>query len=146
MGPHLVSGRLLPFAMTRGSCLCGKVQFRVSEFSSEIYKCHCSICRKNFGGASSAATFATESNFEWLKGENKTTRYKHSPGYYKQFCTTCGSVVPGHMKSHGLYWIPAGLLDDDPGIPLGRHLYVESKAQWEVLDSVTEQIPEGFDF
>ena len=132
--------------MTKGSCLCSAVQFSITKCSFDIWKCHCSKCRKNFGGASSAATFVKENDFQWVAGEENISRYQLNPGYSKQFCKTCGSIVPQLVVSHSLYWVPAGLLDDDPGVPLGRHVYVDSKAPWEILDLQTEQLSEGFKF
>ncbi len=132
--------------MATGSCLCGAVKFNVTACSIDIYKCHCSKCRKNFGGASSAATFVDETNFSWLQGEDSLSRYELSPTYSKQFCTTCGSIVPARIPGHSSFWVPAGLFDDDPGVPLSRHIYVDSKAEWEVLDDQLEQLSEGFEF
>jgi hypothetical protein len=132
--------------MTTGSCLCGAVRFSVTECSIDIYKCHCSRCRKNFGGASSAATFVDESNFSWLQGEDVISRFELTPTYSKQFCTSCGSILPALIPGRSTVWVPAGLFDDDPGVPLGRHIFVDSKAEWEVLDNHLEQLKEGFDF
>lgn len=55
--------------MTKGSCLCGSIRFEVEAFGSDIYKCHCSKCRKGFGGASSAVALAPEEKFSWLQGK-----------------------------------------------------------------------------
>ena len=33
-----------------------------------------------------------------------------------------------------------GLLDESPGIPLTRHLHLDSKADWEILDDQTEKL------
>lgn len=132
--------------MTTGSCLCGAVKFNVTECSIDIYKCHCSKWRKNFGGASSATTFVDEANFSWLQGEDSISRFELTPTYSKQFCRTCGSILPALIPDRSIFWVPAGLFDDDPGVPLGRHIYMDSKAEWEVLDSQLEQLSIGFDF
>ena len=132
--------------MVKGSCLCGACEFTVAACSVDIYKCHCSKCRKNFGGASSAATFVEEADFTWVRGKDNLTRFELTPTYSKQFCSTCGSIAPALIASMGVYWVPAGLFDDDPGVPLGRHIYVDSKAEWEVLDEQLERLPEGFGF
>lgn len=130
--------------MIQGSCLCGAVGFEVAEFCSGVFKCHCSICRKVFGGASSAAVLADEQHFTWLRGLDTVSRFQPRAGYATCFCTTCGSLLPQHLDSQGLYWIPAGLLDGDPGLVLERHVHVASRAAWEVLDSHTERLSEGF--
>lgn len=127
-----------------GGCLCGKVRFEVSEFSSGIFKCHCSKCRKAFGGASSAAALAPESAFSWLAGAASVREYRASTGFLRRFCPDCGSILPQHLAEHGTWWIPAGLFDEDPGLALKQHIHVASKAAWEVLDEHTRQLPEGF--
>ena len=132
--------------MVRGSCLCGSVKFEVAKCSTDIFKCHCSRCRKSFGGASSAVTFVQASDFEWLSGEGEVARFALDAGYARHFCKTCGAVVPLHIPSHSLYWVPAGLFDSDPEVILGRHVHVASRAPWEVLDGQTEALEEGFDF
>ncbi|RLA51313.1 MAG: hypothetical protein DRR42_10720 [Gammaproteobacteria bacterium] len=65
--------------------------------------------------------------------------------YATQFCSTCGSRVPIHIADKKLFWIPVGLLDSDPGIPLTKHVYIGSKAPWEILDEHTEQFVGGFE-
>ena len=131
-------------AAITGGCLCGKVRFTVRDFSGGIFKCHCSKCRKAFGGASSAAALAPEDAFEWLSGEQGVREYRASPGFLRRFCPDCGSILPQHVADYAAWWIPAGLLDGDPGIPLKQHIHVNSKAVWEVLDEHTRQLPEGF--
>jgi hypothetical protein len=130
--------------MTTGGCLCGAVRFEVDEFSSGVFKCHCSKCRKAFGGASSAAALAQEDAFRWTQGEKTIATFSESPTFQRRFCPTCGSILPQHLPDYGTYWVPAGLLDSDPGLKLTRHIHVDSKAPWEVLDAQTEQLGEGF--
>ena len=43
-----------------------------------------------------------------------------------------------------MVWVPMGLLNEDPGLSLQQHIHVDSKAPWEVLDTETRQLPEGF--
>ena len=131
-------------ATISGGCLCGNVRFEVSEFSSGIFKCHCSKCRKAFGGASSAAALAPQNAFTWLAGEDSAREFRASSGFLRRFCSDCGSILPQHLPDYGAWWIPAGLFDTDPGIPLKQHIHVDSKAAWEVLDEHTRQLPEGF--
>ncbi len=131
--------------MTTGSCLCGRVAFSVSELASGVFKCHCSKCRKAFGGASSAATLAPAAAFSWHSGEDAIREFRTESGFLRRFCGECGSILPQHLPDYGSYWVPAGLLDDDTGLALTRHIHVASRAGWEVLDEATRQHPEGFD-
>lgn len=131
--------------MTEGGCLCGAVRFTVEAFTSTIFKCHCSLCRKAFGGASSAAAFAGENSVTWLQGNESIREFRCDSGFTRRFCPHCGSVLPQYLPDYQLYWVPMGLLDADPGIPLKRHIHVNSKAAWEILDGETRQHGEGFD-
>lgn len=132
--------------MCKGSCLCGAVQFEVSEFSTEIYKCHCSLCRKLFGGASGAAAWAPEASFKWLKGQEEISKFQLRASYGSCFCSRCGSVVPAYLADYRAYWIPVGLLDEDPGLKLTHHLHVASKAPWEILDDQAVQLSKADGF
>ena len=130
--------------MITASCLCGAVQFGVTEFSSAIFKCHCSKCRKAFGGASSAAALVGKDDFRWLQGEEGVREFQSESGFKRLFCPDCGSILPQYLPEHQLYWVPVGLLDSDPGIRLKQHIHVNSKAVWEILDADTRTHGEGF--
>ena len=41
------------------------------------------------------------------------------------------------------YWVPAGLLDDDPGVRSGGHIFVGSKAPWDEIAGSAPQFQEG---
>ncbi|MCB1844358.1 MAG: GFA family protein, partial [Halioglobus sp.] len=92
-----------------------------------------------------AATLAPEAGFSWVDGQDGIREYRTSSGFLRRFCSGCGGILPQHLSDYGQYWIPAGLLDDDAGLVLSRHIHVASRAGWEVLDEVTRQHPEGFD-
>lgn len=131
--------------MTNGSCLCGAVRFEVSEFRSDIFKCHCSKCRKAFGGASSAAALSNKGNFFWLQGSEVIREFQCDSGFKRCFCPDCGSILPQYLPDYKMFWIPVGLLNSDPGIALKQHIYVNSRAAWEILDGEAERHGEGFD-
>jgi len=131
--------------MTEGGCLCGAVRFAVEEFSSSIFMCHCSKCRKSFGGASSAAALCREKAFSWLQGSAGVRQFQTASGSIRCFCADCGSILPQRLPDVKSYWVPVGLLDSDPGLRLKHHIHVNSKAAWEILDTQTRQHAEGFD-
>jgi len=35
----------------KGECNCGVVSFKIDSILSDVYICHCSICRKSTGGS-----------------------------------------------------------------------------------------------
>ncbi|MCR9106822.1 MAG: GFA family protein [Gammaproteobacteria bacterium] len=130
--------------MIEGGCLCDAVRFSVEEFYFGVFKCHCSLCRKAFGGASSAAALCRADRFSWVKGESTVRQYQRSSGFLRRFCAHCGSIVPQHLPDFDAFWVPAGLLENAESLELRQHIHVDSKAHWERLDALTRQLPEGF--
>ena len=131
--------------MTRGICLCGAVEFEVGEETTEIGMCHCSKCRKVSGVASNANLMANRDNFRWISGEDKITKFELPSGWGVWRCGACGSPVPKLHPGGGAFWIPAGLLDSDPGVRIAGHIYVGSKAAWDEIAEGGPQFAEGFE-
>ena len=77
--------------MTEGGCFCGQVRYSAAGFTG-IFKCHCSRCRKVFGGASSAAAMIPEDAFRWLQGQAQVKLYESETGFKRFFCGDCGSA------------------------------------------------------
>lgn len=124
--------------MIRGGCLCGTVTFCVYEGVRSMSHCHCSMCRKTHG--SPFATYADTASLTWTSGEDDIRHYESSPDFFRSFCGQCGSVLPRYDSKSKQYSIPAGLLDDDPGIKADRHIFVESKASWYAIEDSLPQI------
>ena len=55
--------------VTRCECNCGAVAFEILSPLSDIYVCHCSICRRFTGGASIPVIVIPNDRFKWLKGQ-----------------------------------------------------------------------------
>lgn len=116
-----------------GKCLCGAVQFEIAGNVPDLYQCHCSLCRKQSGAASNAATLVHENEFSWLSGEEKISRYKMEDGFTSHFCSLCGCPVPNRLRDTDKIWIPAGSLPGDIDSKIVVHIYTESKASWEKI-------------
>jgi hypothetical protein len=134
--------------MIRGSCLCSAVAFEVSGPVQEIGNCHCSQCRKAYAAAFGSIAVVAGSDFRWVRGTDQIHSFPQSPGVNRYFCKTCGSPLPMVEPWDSLVGIPAGLLDDDPGVRPSSHIFVGSKAQWwSISDSLPqhEAYPPGQD-
>jgi hypothetical protein len=129
--------------MVRGSCLCGGVRFEYSRAVTQVGMCHCSQCRKVSGVASNAVIVVPEDSFTWTAGEELRQRYAKPSGWGTTFCRTCGSPLPQKLPGAAAYWVPAGVLDDDPGLKIGGHIYVGSKAPWDEIAGSAPQFQEG---
>jgi hypothetical protein len=135
--------------MLKGSCLCGGVGYQVDGEIGPMAHCHCSMCRKHHGASFATFVGVERSRFRWVKGEELVARYQSSPGHERSFCRTCGSNLPVPWSSGAqTLYIPAGTLDDDPGVRPAVHIFVASKAPWvEISDELPQfdEYPSGFD-
>ena len=124
--------------MVAGSCLCGGVRFEVAQVPL-IVLCHCSVCRKANGAAFESGAAVPVADFKLTTGGDLIQRYESSPGVQRSFCRVCGSRVPSKSRDGRLYFVPAGLLDDDPGVKPALHMFVGSKAPWW---DITDDLPQ----
>ena len=131
--------------MISGQCNCGAVAFEIDADLSDIYVCHCSICRKSTGSNGIPVVVFPKSVFRWVKGENNITRWKKPDAdWQKSFCKTCGSPLPDENDPVNMY-APAGLIEEgDENLKVAHHIWVGSKADWDEIGDDGLQHPEGF--
>ncbi len=133
--------------MLKGSCLCGGVCYEIDGELGVMAHCYCSMCRKYHGAAFGTYIGVKAADFQWLKGEELVASYESSPGAHRGFCRTCGSNLPVLEPGAEEVFIPAGTLDDDPGVRPAAHIFVASKAPWvEITDDLPQfdEYPAGF--
>ena len=120
--------------MTLGTCNCGEVSFEIASQIKDIYFCHCSICRRSTGANGIAVAVVCNENFRWIKGESYIKTWtKPNHDWQSNFCTDCGSSLPGKNDDSRMY-IPAGLLpNDDESLKVTHHIWVDSKANWDEI-------------
>jgi hypothetical protein len=125
-----------------GECFCGKVKYQVDGRLRDARSCHCSRCRKAFSSQASAYALVDPSKFKWLSGKDILTSYIGSHGFGLQFCSQCGSTLCGILNGvvHG---VTLGCVNGDPEIEIGKHIYVGSKAKWEIIPEGVPQFNEG---
>lgn len=128
--------------LIRGSCLCGGVRFEIDGRISPIGQCHCSKCRKTSGTGSNAVLYTARSSLRYSCGEDLIKDFTRADGYGSTFCATCGSPLPRLHKNGKIAFVPAGLLDDDPGVAVERHIFVGSRASWDVIGGDALQFEE----
>ena len=130
--------------MTKGSCLCGAVQFEIEATSGPFELCHCNRCRKVSGSAFMAGLAVPHDSFRWKTSTDSIVVYEapllnEPPAYRTAFCKTCGSPTPDPESTSEVVEIPAGLLSGDPGIAPDKHIFVELKAPWH---DITDELPQ----
>lgn len=130
---------------TQGGCLCGALRYEIAGRVSGVGQCHCSVCRKGTGCGSTAVVVAGAKSFRWLEGEGSEARFARPGGWSVSFCPTCGSPVPKLHENGKVVLIPVGGLDGDPGLAVAQHIFVGSKAGWDVLGDDAPRHEEGAD-
>jgi len=120
-------------AMIKGGCLCGGVRFEIDEARLLTY-CHCSNCRKLSGAHVASYVHVDADKFRLVAGEDLIQTFQSAPGSFRNFCRVCSSTVPGKAAYLTTVSVPAGLLDDDPGVRPKLHVFVRSKVPWIEID------------
>ena len=132
--------------MAKGECNCGQVAFEITSEISDIFVCHCSICRRSTGSGGIAVVVVENSDFRWLRGERKINTWS-KPGHDWQtsFCTVCGSTLPGANDENRMY-VPVGLISEGgEQLSVAHHIHVDSKAGWEAIGDDGKQHPGPFE-
>jgi hypothetical protein len=75
-----------------------------------------------------------------MQGEDLLAWYETSPGTHRGFCRVCGAKLLSRFDfDPGVYGLPLGALDDDPGVKPKRHVFVAYKAPWY---DITDDLPQ----
>ena len=129
----------------RGSCLCGDVAYAITGPVNRFLQCHCSRCRKMTGTAYASNLFVDADSFAWVRGESRLSRYDlpAARAFATSFCRACGSHMPYRIRGSRTYVVPAGALDDDPGLTPQRTVYWASRAPWFVHTDTVATNEEG---
>lgn len=70
--------------------------------------------------------------FEWLTGEQLLTTYTGAHGAGLMFCSSCGSTLCGIVDGE-VHGVTLGCVNGNPEVAIERHIFVDSKASWEIL-------------
>jgi hypothetical protein len=118
----------------RGSCLCGGVEFEVTEPFVSFAYCHCASCKKLSGGPGTANGRARSEAIRILRGQELLRTFQPHEGTAKTFCSACGSNLfgggwPESEQSSVRLTALEGSFEGGPA----AHLFVRSVASWETL-------------
>ena len=125
-----------------GECFCGEVRYEVKGKLRDARSCHCSRCRKAFSSQASSYALVNSEEFKWIAGKELLTSYIGQHGFGLQFCSKCGSTLCGIFEG-SIHGVTLGCVNGDPNIEIGRHIYVGSKASWEVIPDGVVQYQEA---
>jgi hypothetical protein len=102
---------------TKGQCLCGKVEFTISNEIKTFDSCHCSMCRRWSGGPA----LSVEANPEFVKV------YNSSEWAERGFCNNCGSHLFYRLKDGSYSNVPLGLLENQSDYKFTSQIYIDHK-------------------
>ena len=125
-----------------GECFCGEVRYEISGPLIDPLSCHCSRCRKAFSAQSSNYARVESADFRWVAGEEKLTSYVGKQGFGLAFCSACGSTLCG-MFDGSVHGVVLGCLNDEPELDEIHHIFVDSRASWDVLPEGVTTFAEG---
>ncbi len=119
-----------------GSCLCGTVTYAVRAPFLRFAHCHCSRCRRATGSAHASNLYVAPGQFAWTSGHDHVVRFDlpTARSFATTFCRRCGAPLPHHTRSGREIVVPAGSLDDDPGLHPQAHIFWESRPGWSCCD------------
>jgi len=136
-------------SVIKGSCLCGKVSYLISQNLGDIVHCHCPTCRKAHGSAFSSVAVIADSSLT-LVGAEQLKSFESSPGKHRHFCSNCGSQIYAKREGTDFVILRLGTVDDaslndnqgiarDRGYQEAKHIWLSQKACWYELNSNIEQ-------
>ncbi|RPI12628.1 MAG: GFA family protein [Lysobacterales bacterium] len=131
--------------MARGECNCRAVQFEIDADLSDVYVCHCSICRRATGSNGIAVVLVPNERLRWITGLEHVATWKKPDGDWEmRFCRICGSPVPGENDPKTMF-VPAGsIVSGAESLRVSHHVWVGSKAAWDEIGDSGRQHVEGF--
>jgi len=132
--------------MARGECNCGAVAFEIDTELSDVFVCHCSICRRSTGSNGIAVVVIDNDAFRWTRGKEQIATWKKpNADWQTWFCRICGSRLPGANDESRMF-VPAGLVSDGgDALRVLHHIWVGSKADWDEIGDSGKQHPEAFE-
>lgn len=115
-----------------GSCLCGKVGYKVAieHAAINISHCHCVRCQKSHAAAFGTYTPVSKQQLQ-LEGAEYLQHFESSTHATRSFCQHCGSHLL--FRYHHLpdtVFLTVATLHNLPVIHQAMHIYTKSRVPW----------------
>jgi hypothetical protein len=124
-----------------GSCLCGAVRYEVRDEFRYSLICHCSQCRRATGSAFKPFAGIEREKLSIGPGSESVLRYGGDVTY-DAHCARCGSLLYSNIGTGPYLHVTLGTLVDSPSIRPTAHIFVGSKADWDVISDALPQYAE----
>jgi len=118
-----------------GGCLCGGVQFEVTEEPLTAGYCHCTRCQRRTGTAASAQARVAPGSLRVVRGQELVREWAPPDrGWPRCFCSACGSALWSRSPTESdVFSVRLGTFDRDPGLHPQYRQFVAYAAPWEPL-------------
>ncbi|KAF2252234.1 DUF636 domain protein [Trematosphaeria pertusa] len=122
-----------------GSCFCRRLTYKLrldSKDDARTSLCHCSNCKKAFGGAFGLTAKVPLQSFLYTKesGTPKIHSADNGSGsiIHREFCNTCGSYICeyGDAVKDNFRYIAVGSLDDPSALPPKGEFNCIEREKW----------------
>jgi hypothetical protein len=126
----------------KGGCLCGAVQYEVTDAFRYALNCHCSQCRRATGAAFKPFGGIAAGALRLTSGESLLLRYGEPLGH-DAHCGRCGALLYSLVDNGSKVHVTYGTLRDAPTLRPTAHIFVGSKAPWF---TITDSLPQHLEF
>jgi hypothetical protein len=116
----------------RGECYCRAVSFTVQDVFEYALYCHCGACRRRTGAAAKPFAGAAASALAVTGGADAVLRFGEGGGHHAS-CGKCGSLLYSLVRDGAYVHVALGALIDPPTMSPSAHIFVGSKAPWDVI-------------
>jgi hypothetical protein len=116
----------------RGTCLCGDVEYSLSEDPLTLYVCHCTDCQRQSGSSFALSMIVRSEALKIVSGRPEQYSVEMADGRLKQahFCSRCSTRLWGPSSVADLAVLEPGTLDDTSWLrPIG-HIWTRSAQPW----------------
>ncbi len=118
--------------LLRGACYCRAVTYEVRDAFEYALYCHCGECRRRTGAASKPFAGAPAGVLNITAGGEAVLRLGGADGHHAS-CSKCGSLLYSLVRNGAYVHVSLGTLIDTPTISPTAHIFVGSKAKWDVI-------------
>lgn len=125
-----------------GRCLCGQVEYSVSDAFAYALNCHCSNCRRTTGSAFKPFAGIEREKLNVTHGSEGLLIYGEELAH-DAHCGKCGSLLYSVVHEGKFVHITLGTLVEEPSIRPSAHIFVGSKAAWF---TITDSLPQHQEF
>lgn len=116
-----------------GQCYCRSISYEVRDAFEYAFYCHCGECRRRTGAGSKPFAGVPASALKITGGHEAVLRFGEGDGYHAS-CEKCGSLLYSLVRQGSYVHVTLGTLVDPPTITPAAHIFVGSKAPWDLID------------